>query len=82
MLHANRNHRRNTTVTVKMLEAIALNVKTNHLDTMSVLQITNPLAGCLFRNESYTSYDVDKTLKELQGVRPRLPADEESSAML
>ena len=82
MVHANRNRSRNTIVTVKMLGAIALKVITEYLDAMSVLQIINPLAGCLFRDDGYTSHDVDSTLKRLRDVKPRLPADGERSATL
>ena len=71
---SNRMDRHKTTVTVKVLESIALQVKTDQADTIRILEIMNPVASCLFDNNSGSSYDVDEIIQLLRGMILVTPA--------
>ena len=62
--------RHNTTVTVKKLESIMLQVKTDQADTMRILQVMNPVASCLFNNANAANYDVDEIIQQLRSMIP------------
>ena len=66
--------RHNTTFTVKMLESVMLQVKTDQADTVCILQVMNPVASCLFDNDSSSNYDVDAIMQQLQNMIPATSA--------
>lgn len=74
--------RHNTTVTVQLLESVMLQVKTDQAGTMCILQVMNPVASCLFNNDSGANYDVDEVIQQLRSMIPVTPAGGEDHETL
>ena len=75
----NGNHRHNTAVTVKVLESITLKVKTDHADTVRILQTINPIASWLLDNDRATGYEFDDVIEKLRNMGPVAPGSEENN---
>ena len=67
-LHLCSTDRHNTAVTVKVLESTMLRVKTDHVDTVSSLETTSPIATWLFDNDSTTGYDFDDVIENIRNL--------------
>ena len=74
----NGNDRHNTAVTVKVLESITLKVKTDHADTVRILETMNPIASWLFDNDSATGYEFDDVIEKLRNMGPVAPGSQEN----
>ena len=71
------SNRHNTAVTVKVLESITLKVKTDHADTVRILQMMNPIASWLLDNDSATDYEFDGVIEKLRNTGPVAPTSQE-----
>ena len=57
-------------MTIKTLEAIALEVKSKYSNMMHVLQIITPVASSLFHNDTDLGFEIDKATRHLRDLPP------------
>jgi len=60
------DHRRSTTATAKMLDAVLERVKASDTDTVKIISVVSPLATCLMKNKGFDRLDDGRILRELQ----------------
>ena len=62
---------KSATATAKTLDDVVARAKILNPDSVKVLGVLNPLAGCLLRNEGLDDFEVAGILRQLRGYSRR-----------